>query len=319
MRGATTRCCQWSWWSHLLLNGRRDTGFTFNPRNADDIFAKFFEFRGMGGGGGSGDGSGMRGTSSAFGGGSGIRKAAAIERNLPCAFEELYKGTTKKIKIFRDITDLCDLEILEPLLGLFDLYVVVNKGFPRLISHLKRLHLLSDEHKYVLREAISTDHGLYIAVEETLKEFGTEITKGLVLDAELLDRVFKVPITAVKCIPHGCRLAFSQALKITLCKVVAQPDYVDAWVRLLLFPRCALQVYRPKNRQKLRFENRKSLQQSSILKSLATCGKDDGIATLVKSILDGSASGSFGQVRGDFLEEGAIGNFNIKQYLRKVT
>ncbi|GKC01131.1 hypothetical protein Tco_0987267 [Tanacetum coccineum] len=210
---------------------------------------------------------------------------------------------------------------------------VGNKGFPRLISHLKRLHLSSDERKCVLREAISTDHGLYMAVEEILKVFGqwlcgkcmdlhavsrachhldglvhfskgsddmsgyivgiskpsnkepgTEITEGSVLDVELLDHVFKVPITTVKCIPHGCRLAFSQALK-------------------QLFARSG---------------NRKSLQQSSILKSLATWGKDDGIATLVKSILDGSALGSFGQGRGDFLEEGATGNSNIKQCLRKV-
>ncbi|GKB17841.1 hypothetical protein Tco_0851764 [Tanacetum coccineum] len=120
------------------------------------------------------------------------------------------------------------------------------------------------------------------------KESGTEITKGLVLDAELLDRVFKVPITTVKCIPHGCRLAFSQALKTVLCKVVAQPDSIDAWVRLLLFPRCTLQ------------------------------GKDDGITMLVKSILDCSALRSFGQGGGDFLKEGVTGNTNIKQYLRKV-
>nr|GEX05015.1 putative reverse transcriptase domain-containing protein [Tanacetum cinerariifolium] len=96
------------------------------------------------------------------------------------------------------------------------------------------------------------------------KESETEITEGLVFNAELLDRIFKVPITTVKCIPHGCRLAFSQALKTVLCNVVAQPDSIDAWVRLLLFSRCTLQVYRPKNRQE-------------------------------RSILDGSALGSFGQ------------------------
>ncbi|PWA68478.1 reverse transcriptase domain-containing protein [Artemisia annua] len=49
--------------------------------------------------------------------------------------------------------------------------VVGNKGIARLISHLKRLHLSTDERKCVLREAISTDHGLYMAVEETLKLF----------------------------------------------------------------------------------------------------------------------------------------------------
>ena len=46
-----------------------------------------------------------------------------------------------------------------------------NKGIARLISHLKRLHLSTDERKCVLREAISTDHGLYMAVVETLKVF----------------------------------------------------------------------------------------------------------------------------------------------------
>nr|GEV09763.1 putative reverse transcriptase domain-containing protein [Tanacetum cinerariifolium] len=97
------------------------------------------------------------------------------------------------------------------------------------------------------------------------KESGTEITKGLVFNAELLDRVFKVTITTVKCIPHGCRLAFYQALKTVLYK-----------------------------------------------------GKDDDITTLVKSILDGFALGSFGQGGGDFLEEGATGNTNIKKCLRKV-
>ncbi|GJX05580.1 hypothetical protein Tco_0191496 [Tanacetum coccineum] len=61
--------------------------------------------------------------------------------------------------------------------------------------------------------------------------------------------------TTVKCIPHGCRLAFSQALKTVLCKVVAQPDFVDAWVR----------------------------------------GKDHSITSLLKSILDGFMLGSFVQ------------------------
>nr|GEY04310.1 reverse transcriptase domain-containing protein [Tanacetum cinerariifolium] len=114
------------------------------------------------------------------------------------------------------------------------------------------------------------------------KELETEISEALVLDVELMDHIFKVPITTVKRIPHGCRLVFSQALKVSLYKVVAQPDYVDAWVR-------------PKNRQERRFGNRKSLQQSSILKSLATRGKNDCIAMLVKSILDGFVLGSFGQ------------------------
>ncbi|GJR50755.1 hypothetical protein Tco_1401276 [Tanacetum coccineum] len=72
-------------------------------------------------------------------------------------------------------------------------------------------------------------------------ESKTEVIEGLGLGVELLDHVFKVPITIVKCIHHGCHLAFSQALKIVLYKVVSHPDSVDAWARLLLFPRCTLQ------------------------------------------------------------------------------
>ncbi|GKE17577.1 hypothetical protein Tco_1425154, partial [Tanacetum coccineum] len=186
---------------------------------------------------------------------------------------------------------------------------VANKGIARLVSHLKRLYLPSDESKCVLREAISTNHGLYMAVEETLKAFGqwlcgkcmdlhvvsrichhpdglvrfskgsddmsgyivsisrpsnkvpgTEVTEGLVLDAELVDRVFKVLITTVKSIHHGCRLTFSQALKAVLCKVVVQPDSVDVWVS----------------------------QVTGYMR------KDDSLTTLVKSILDDFALGSFG-------------------------
>nr|GEV68507.1 reverse transcriptase domain-containing protein [Tanacetum cinerariifolium] len=108
-----------------------------------------------------------------------------------------------------------------------------------------------------------------------------EVIEELGLGAELLDHVFEVPITAVKCIHHGCRLAFSQALKIVLYKVVSQLDSVDAWVTLLLFPRCTLQVCRLKNRQERR-------------------------------------SVSLGQGGGDFLEERTTGNTNIRQCLCKV-
>nr|GMD03028.1 DnaJ homolog subfamily B member 13-like [Ipomoea batatas] len=89
--------------------------FRFNPRNANDIFAEFF-------GSSIPFGGGMRGNSrfssslfgddmfSSFGDGrpmsSGPRKAPPIERKLPCSLEELYKGTTKKMKISREIADM---------------------------------------------------------------------------------------------------------------------------------------------------------------------------------------------------------------------
>ncbi|XP_043702868.1 dnaJ homolog subfamily B member 4-like [Telopea speciosissima] len=97
--------------------------FTFNPRNADDVFAEFFGFSSpFGGMGGGGDG-GMRGGSRTFPSGmfrddlfssfgergsmnQGPRKAPPIEKRLPCSLEELYKGTTKKMKISREIADM---------------------------------------------------------------------------------------------------------------------------------------------------------------------------------------------------------------------
>ncbi|XP_027368149.1 dnaJ protein homolog 1-like isoform X1 [Abrus precatorius] len=100
------------------------TTFRFNPRNANNIFAEVFgsssPFGGMGMGYG-GCGSGIRGgswVSRSFGGmfgndvfGEGRpmnqgprRKAPPIENTLLCSLEELYKGTTRKMKISREIT-----------------------------------------------------------------------------------------------------------------------------------------------------------------------------------------------------------------------
>ncbi|CAI0461064.1 unnamed protein product [Linum tenue] len=83
----------------------------FNPRSADDIFAEVFgqssPFGGMGGS------RGTRFPSAFFGEGGGgsmhqsaPRKAGPIENKLPCSLEELYKGTTKKMKISREIVDV---------------------------------------------------------------------------------------------------------------------------------------------------------------------------------------------------------------------
>lgn len=38
--------------------------------------------------------------------GGGPRKAPPIENRLPCSLEDLYKGTTKKMKISREIADI---------------------------------------------------------------------------------------------------------------------------------------------------------------------------------------------------------------------
>uniref|UniRef100_A0A0D9WJP6 Uncharacterized protein n=1 Tax=Leersia perrieri TaxID=77586 RepID=A0A0D9WJP6_9ORYZ len=91
-----------------------------SKRTADDILAEFFgsssPFSGMGGGpgirmSGGGRGSGFGGGADGHhhgvhaGGGGKAVKAPAIERKLPCSLEELYKGTTKKMKISREIED----------------------------------------------------------------------------------------------------------------------------------------------------------------------------------------------------------------------
>ncbi|XP_068657867.1 uncharacterized protein [Aristolochia californica] len=94
--------------------------FRFNPRNANDIFAEFFGFSspspfgGMGGRGGSRFPGGMFSDDffgSSFGEGGSMnmnqpQKAPPIENYLPCSLEELYKGTTKKMKISREIADV---------------------------------------------------------------------------------------------------------------------------------------------------------------------------------------------------------------------
>lgn len=64
--------------------------------------------------------------------------------------------------------------------------------------------------------------------------------EGIILDARLLERVFKTPIFNIKRIPLKCRLSFSQALKDVLFIVVAKLGSVGVWVRLLLLPRFTL-------------------------------------------------------------------------------
>lgn len=101
----------------FFSTGDRSTTFRFNPRNAEDIYAEFFgsasPFGGMGGA--------PRFPTSIFGddiftsfreGGGGSmnhqaasRKAPPIENKLPCSLEDLYKGTTKKMKISREVSD----------------------------------------------------------------------------------------------------------------------------------------------------------------------------------------------------------------------
>ncbi|KAI4322718.1 hypothetical protein L6164_022385 [Bauhinia variegata] len=107
--------------SSFFSSGDGPTSFRFNPRNAEDIFAEVFghssPFSGMGGHGGLGMRTrfpgGIFGGDDVFGSfGEGgqlnpgaPRKAPPIENRLTCSLEDLYKGTTKKMKISREILD----------------------------------------------------------------------------------------------------------------------------------------------------------------------------------------------------------------------
>ncbi|CAK9231702.1 unnamed protein product [Sphagnum troendelagicum] len=107
-------------------SGSATNSTRFNPRNAEDVFAEFFgassPFPGMGGMGSINGRSrnspfvdGMYGGFSdtqnsfhSFGGQQkpdGHRKAAPVENKLQCTLEELYKGSTRKMKISRNVTD----------------------------------------------------------------------------------------------------------------------------------------------------------------------------------------------------------------------
>ena len=91
----------------------------FNPRNAEDIFAEFFGSSPFGFGS-SGPGRSSRfqsdgGMFGAFGStdnifrnyseGTAPRKPPPVESKLPCSLEELYTGSTRKMKISRTVVN----------------------------------------------------------------------------------------------------------------------------------------------------------------------------------------------------------------------
>ena len=93
----------------------------FNPRNAEDIFAEFFGSSpfafGSGGAGrsmryqsdnsagfGNYNGHG-RSFSDGANGNAAPKKPPPVESKLPCSLEELYTGSTRKMKISRTVVD----------------------------------------------------------------------------------------------------------------------------------------------------------------------------------------------------------------------
>ena len=98
----------------------------FNPKTAEDIFADFFGSSPLNFGS-SGAGRSKRfpsdggGGSGAFGGNEFsfrtqserkpmLKKPPPVETKLPCSLEELYSGSTRKMKILRSVFDACGKE-----------------------------------------------------------------------------------------------------------------------------------------------------------------------------------------------------------------
>lgn len=98
--------------------------FHFNPRNAEDIFAEFFGrspfgFSSMGraksvrfqpdggpfGGFGVPENVFKSYTEGMGPSGGGARKPPPVESKLPCTLEDLYRGSTRKMKISRNVID----------------------------------------------------------------------------------------------------------------------------------------------------------------------------------------------------------------------
>lgn len=94
----------------------------FNPRSAEDIFAEFFgtspfEFGSAGAGwsmrystdggvyGGVSGGEGSFRSSTDGNGVNMAKKPPPVESKLPCKLEELYNGSTRKMKISRQVVD----------------------------------------------------------------------------------------------------------------------------------------------------------------------------------------------------------------------
>ncbi|GJU86042.1 hypothetical protein Tco_1293588 [Tanacetum coccineum] len=149
-----------------------------------------------------------------------------------------------------------------------------SKGFPRLVAHIKRLHLSSNgrgglcERRFPQIVARDVEEFIVGIIRPQVRREVVPLG-GVVVDEVLLDRVFSLPIMTVKSIPHSCRMAFSHALAAALGKVAATPTSIEAWVKLLLLPRCTLRVFKPSNHQERKSGNRKSLQCHSIQRALA--------------------------------------------------
>lgn len=197
---------------HFSSGGGGPNGFHFS--NADDIFSQFMRGSGMDGDddffGGGGGGFGMGGMPGGMGGGkgrggrfSGGRRApepevTVVEKPLAVSLEELYSGTTKKLKIKRKTYDsdtgrqstqdrILEVPIKKGLKagskikfsdvgdqvegGTQDLHFIVSEVSPAHIKHFSRHdtdNRLQKTHPLFTREGDDIKHTIELDLKEAL-------------------------------------------------------------------------------------------------------------------------------------------------------
>ncbi|GKU99731.1 hypothetical protein SLEP1_g12534 [Rubroshorea leprosula] len=155
-------------------NGCNGNGF--NPRNAEDIFAEFFGSSPFGfGSSGPGRSTTFPPDGGIFGGFGGTdnifrtcsegtvpRKPPPVESKLPCSLEELYSGSTRKMKISRTVVN-CS--------WLFPLFSRALRLKDKVLGHTVTNHLLKNSH----RQQVQESEILTIEIKPGWKK-GTKIT-----------------------------------------------------------------------------------------------------------------------------------------------
>nr|KAJ0199281.1 hypothetical protein LSAT_V11C600298990 [Lactuca sativa] len=129
--------------------------------------------------------------------------------------KSLHLSTDERRGVLRDVISLD--------LGLFMLVVATLKEFGQWIcGDCMSLHALSRSCRHSSglvkfnRDVDDMSKHIVGIQKPPPNKPDANLNEGLVLDAQLLYLVFKLPITTVKSIPHNCHMDFSQALKASL-------------------------------------------------------------------------------------------------------
>ncbi|GKB35134.1 putative reverse transcriptase domain-containing protein [Tanacetum coccineum] len=159
------------------------------------------------------------------------------------------------------------------------------QGFPRLVAHIKRLHLSLDDRRGALRKALSTDCELFVSVGEVLKALDQWVC-GVCMCLHALSRACHHTdgMTRFKWVAGDVE---EFIVGIVRPQTVKEHSLVIVVWRFSCFSCCS----RPSNRQERRSGNRKSLQCHNIQRALASWGcpkvlaEFSGICALTLAVL----------------------------------